>query len=161
MTEKKPDIEWDEYSEIEAEIEYRIENKSDFYDSKPEPTDDEIRNEIENECDFITRAYDDFIEYFQTLLDKVASRYKEQYYWVGEVDGFGWRGQSSEIDAFYEPDARLLLSKILPNCECMYKIFMNRTGFTLHNFHHDSPVGNEWYTINHITLKDFKKTEFY
>lgn len=161
MVEKKPDLEWDEYDIIQSEIKDRIENKSELYDDEPKPTDDEIRNNVENSCDIINQAYDNFIEYFQTLLDKVASKYKEECYWVAEVEGFGWRDQSGELDVFYETDARKLLGKILPNCDCTYKIFMNRTGFELQNFHHDSPTGNEWYTIRHITLKEFMKSEFY
>jgi hypothetical protein len=161
MVEKKPDLEWNELSEIESEIKYRIENKSDFYDGEPEPTDDEIRTEIENNCDIINHAYDDFLYFFQELINKIASKYTEEFYWVAEVQGFGWRGQSGGLDVFYETDARKLLGKILPNCDCTYKIFMNRTGFELQNFHHDSPTGNEWYTIRHITLKEFMKSEFY
>lgn len=161
MVEKKPDIEWDEFEIQQEHIKCQIEFKSEIYPDEPDITNEEIESRVYSDCDIINHAYDDFIGHFQTLLDKVASKYKEEFYWVAEVHGFGWRSQSGELDVFYETDARKLLGKILPNCDCTYKIFMNRTGFELQNFHHDSPTGNEWYTIRHITLKEFMKSEFY
>jgi len=160
MLPDKPTLEWNKWHIQNAEIKYRQENKSEAYPDNPIITDNEIEQDIFNDPDFINREYEDFIEYFQTLIDKVANKYKETYYWTAEVTGFGWRDQSGEIDVFYEVDARKILEKILPNCECVYKIFMNRTGFKLQNFHHDSPVGNEWYEVRHITNQEFLKSEF-
>lgn len=80
MTEKTPDFEWDELAIIESEIKYRIKHKSVVYDYNHPPTDDEIRKEIENDCDVITWAFNDFIDEFQTRLNKIAKRYKEEHY---------------------------------------------------------------------------------
>lgn len=160
MSSTEPDLEWDTFDVSQAEINYRKENKEDFYPDNPNITDEEIENRVYEDYDLITFAYDDFINYFQELLDHVTKKYKETYYWTAEVEGFGWRGQSGEMDVFYEEDVRELLRRILPQCDCNYKIFMNRTGFRLQNFHHDSPVGNEWYTIRHITNKEFLKSEY-
>lgn len=45
-------------------------------------------------------------------------------------------------------NGKSFLSHILPNTECMFRVFIDDDKtIRIQNFHHDSPTGNEWYTI--------------
>jgi len=39
------------------------------------------------------------------------------------------------------------LRAILPDCSCAFYVYRNGEGFAINNYHHDSPVGKEWYYI--------------
>jgi len=72
-------------------------------------------------------------------------------YWFAKVSNFGWRSIGGH--AFIRADnGRELLSKILPNTECNFKIHrMGKKGIAINNAHHDSPCYAEWYSIIPIT----------
>lgn len=68
-------------------------------------------------------------------------------HWHAEVENFGWRRLSGYSD-FRAEDGKTFLQEILPNTDCTFRIFLDAGNtFKIQNFHHDSPTGNEWYTI--------------
>ncbi|MFA6094341.1 MAG: hypothetical protein WC757_00405 [Candidatus Paceibacterota bacterium] len=71
--------------------------------------------------------------------------------WYAEVENFGWQKRSGTL-TFEASDARTFLSKILPATDCTFKVFLGADNtLCIQNFHHDSPTGNEWYTIRPAT----------
>lgn len=102
----------------------------------------------------IDMEWDDLVEYLTELMKKKNYRnyYKDR--WIVEVKNFGWRSLDGHKCVTAETGAELLRG-ILPDCDCTFKIFHNgRTGLKIQNFHHDSPVGNEWYYIRPMTIKE-------
>jgi hypothetical protein len=83
----------------------------------------------------------------------------KEHYWYAEVSNFGWRGQSGSawIDA---EGANDLLYKILPKTENHFNIYKytlyGRKGFAIQNFHHDSPMGKEWYYVIPLTSEEWE-----
>jgi hypothetical protein len=71
-------------------------------------------------------------------------------YWQTEVTGFGWRGQEGykDFEAYNGSD---FLKNILPETDCRFKLFLDKSIIRIRNFYHDSPTGNEWYTIQPIS----------
>ena len=75
----------------------------------------------------------------------------------GEVNNFGWRASDGQTDWFLYESPQKMLEKILPKTDCTFKIWLREDPFygkylKIQNFHHDSPVGNEWYKV--YTLPD-------
>lgn len=70
--------------------------------------------------------------------------------WHATVENFGWQKLSGYTN-IKTNDGQKFLSKLLPKTDCSFKVFVEGKGFgryiKIQNFHHDSPVGNEWYTI--------------
>ncbi len=67
-------------------------------------------------------------------------------YWQAKVTGFGWRGQEGYKD-FEADTGSNFLKNILLETDCSFKLFMDKSIIRIQNFHHDSPTGNEWHTI--------------
>lgn len=61
-----------------------------------------------------------------------------------KVQNFGWRNTCGTSTGLSTENA---LAKILPNCECSFKIRVDGKRLMIDNSHHDSPVGGEIYTI--------------
>jgi len=88
-------------------------------------------------------AWDDFMMELDTLLDDRNPSRK----WFAKVKGFGWRNLDGH-KRFEAKDANDFLNEILPKTECHFKIFeYGKDGIAIQNYHHDSPVGNEWYYV--------------
>jgi len=71
--------------------------------------------------------------------------------WYAEVSNFGWRGLdgvTGPLDVGTDRSALRLLQLILPNTPCCFRIFMDDEALYIQNFHHDSPMGREWYTVH-------------
>lgn len=62
------------------------------------------------------------------------------------VNNFGWRKiyGVKKVPLSEEAD---MLEAILPQCDCTFKVWFVPTGALVQNFHHDSPVGDEWYEV--------------
>lgn len=68
-------------------------------------------------------------------------------YWHMKAKNFGWQNLSGTKD-FEADNGKTFLSEILPKTECTFRIYIDSTEvIKIQNFHHDSPVGNEWYTV--------------
>jgi hypothetical protein len=70
--------------------------------------------------------------------------------WHCQVENFGWQSLNGYKD-FQATRGQALLSAILPQTDCHFRIFVEGKGFgrylKIQNFHHDSPTGKEWYTV--------------
>lgn len=101
--------------------------------------------------------WDSFLEELTTLIEENFSGY-----WHVEVDNFGWQNRCGKMELFADK-GRDLLRGILPETDCHFKIFKDDhpgsatdwadgvarpvKGLKIQNYHHDSPVGNEWYHL--------------
>ena len=53
---------------------------------------------------------------------------------------------------FKATDGGTFLSKILPDTDCTFNVFLDADQTVrIQNYHHDAPTGNEWYTIRAAT----------
>ena len=69
-----------------------------------------------------------------------------------KVECFGWRGCDGFQETFGFNNGHEFLNKILPDGECTFKIHERKDStyghhLAIQNFHHDSPVGKEWYYV--------------
>ena len=77
--------------------------------------------------------------------------------WYCTVENFGWRGLNGH-KTFTATKGSGLLSAILPNTDCRFRIFVEGKGFgrylKVQNYHHDSCTGREWYTVRRWKNED-------
>jgi hypothetical protein len=130
---------WDQSAIIEDNVQARLENWEEFgYEKKP--TEAEVRESVSlMDMDI---EWDDLLDY----LTEVIKRKNPNGYWRAEVKSFGWRGLDGH-KYFEVHNGQEFLHKILPETECSFYIFNYGKGLALQNYHHDSPVGKEWYYI--------------
>ena len=103
------------------------------------------------DSDLYAFAWDDLTECLTETLKDI----NPDGYWHAEVENFGWRNQNGYAD-FEATDGRTLLSNILPNTDCTFKVFLDPDNtLRIQNFHHDAPTGNEWYTLKAVTEREF------
>ena len=99
--------------------------------------------------------YNDELEFKMSVeepLTELLRRKNRDGYWVGEVKNFGWRSQSGA--GFFRLDsAKDIFQKVLPQTDCHFRVFNYGKGIAIQNYHHDSPVGNEWYYLVPATKK--------
>jgi hypothetical protein len=67
-------------------------------------------------------------------------------HWHADVEKFGWRNLNGYKD-FEADDGKTFLANILPKTDCTFNVFLEQNIIRIQNFHHDSPTGNEWYTV--------------
>lgn len=98
------------------------------------------------------RVYSDqdlFQQEWEDLTDALGERLEAinpDGHWYVEVHNFGWRNQHGYKE-FTADDGRTFLQEILPNTDCRFRIYFHDKEIHIQNFHHDSPTGNEWYTV--------------
>jgi len=81
-------------------------------------------------------------------LTEYMKRINPDGYWRAEVSNFGWR--CLDGSKYFSADTGAeLLQNVLPQTECTYKIFRVRARrwLAIQNYHHDSPMGREWYIV--------------
>ena len=152
-----PILSWDTSDIIEREVKYRMENRGDFYDE--DLTEEQISNLVLQDVDLFTHQFDYLCDALTEMMENVAHRFHFGY-WYCEVNNFGWRSRDGH--RYFKADTgRELLQAILPNTPCTYKIFRPKDRRTplikIQNFHHDSPVGKEWYHIWPMTVKQIEE----
>ena len=85
------------------------------------------------------------------LCDELTYQMKEIAYksgnWFVTVENFGWNNRDGFAHFHATTGASLLLS-ILPKTICNFEIYKVGKTLKIRNWHHDSPTGNEYYTIN-------------
>jgi hypothetical protein len=138
---------WDTSNIVKDEVEYRKENWQDFYNDMDKcPDDEKIQEDVLEDSDLFSMRWDDVIEYLSELM---AERNKSNN-WIAKVKNFGWRSIDGHKE-FTANNGQEFLQSILPNCDCTFYVHNyiedDIKGFAIQNFHHDSPVGNEWYYI--------------
>ncbi|MCF6252738.1 MAG: hypothetical protein L3J75_15945 [Methylococcaceae bacterium] len=135
----KPYISWDTTAILEAQANYLI----------------EIGTAKNTEDSWTMACEDQFLldDQWENLLVDLTDKLNEinpDGYWHVEVENYGWRNISGQQD-IEAVDARTFLSKILPATDCTFHVYIDESHpfkeIKIQNFHHDSPVGNEWYTI--------------
>ena len=92
------------------------------------------------------------------LLQALINKKNPVGYWHVKVENFGWRKMSGNA-YFHATDSQNLISSILPDTACNFKIHNYGKGLALQNFHHDSPCGDEWYYIKPIAESTYKKVK--
>ena len=85
-------------------------------------------------------------EYLIEYLTELIAERNPGGEWCCDMRSFGWRGVDG-YKYFAASDGAELLAAVLPKCECTFKVFDYGKGFAIQNWHHDSPVGKEWYYI--------------
>jgi len=96
--------------------------------------------------------WDDTMQQLTHLLIDISIRNSYHHFWNVQASGMGWRSTSGEAQVRASTGAELL-QKILPHTDCHFRIFRQHNTLRLQNYHHDSPVGNEWYTITAMNSK--------
>ena len=146
---------WDESDIVEEEIKYRLENWEEFIDNEEEDQsdEDEIRNNLYQDSGFWENEYENFVEYLSEIIQKK----NPNGYWKTKVQNFGWRNLNG-YKIFRANTGQKLLDEILPKTDCTFYIHNFGKGIAIQNFHHDSPVGNEWYYLKSISEKTYERS---
>lgn len=159
---EKPIMTYDECGIVDTETEYRIDEAQQEQESELNNDDQEIiRKEVLEDSDVFERAYEDLTEYLTEVMQDMTKRnyYKDR--WKATVNNFGWLKQNG-FKTFKAENGKELLEAILPETDCTFKIFKDgRNGIKIQNYHHDSPMGNEWYYIKPMTTKEVEKEQGY
>ena len=142
---EKPYWVWDVSEIIEGRVKYLVEE--DGLD------EEEARQDAYDDHDLTGFYWESMIE----GMDEVLKTLFKGRHIRAEVNNFGWRGSDFQTDWFLYESPQKMLDKILPKTDCTFKIWLREDPFygkhlTFQNFHHDSPVGNEWYKV--YTLPD-------
>ena len=94
-------------------------------------------------------------DYLLEELDELPKEVNPEGYWYCEVENFGWRNQSGHAYIEFK-SGREMLCKVLPKTDCSFNIFREENIIKIQNYHHDSPTGNEWYTLTPISSEQFE-----
>jgi hypothetical protein len=137
---------WDQCNIIEDEIKYRLEED----DNKM--TEDEIRESVDSDSDLFSIYWDDMTSFLQEIINKK----NPDGYWKATVKNFSWRNDNGHT-YIYAKSGIEFLQKILPGTDCTFKIFNYGKGIALQNWHHDSPIGNEWYYLTPCAHSTYDK----
>lgn len=131
-------LEWDDWQVLE-------DIAAALREEDPTLSDDEALQLASAEQDQQYWAWEDFLTALQELLDQVNPASRP---WHAEVVNFGWRELTGHKE-FPAGRASEFLRAILPATDCSFRIHgYGRRGLAIQNFHHDSPVGKEWYYID-------------
>lgn len=151
----KPVLVWDEYEILKDQVDYVLDNPEEFpeYDGLDHDALWSRLSETVLECewDWLTDALTE-------LMEAKNKRYKYPGYWYAEVNNFGWRGLDGHATIEAETGQELL-RKVLPKTDCIFRIYHDGRGIKIQNFHHDSPVGKEWYYIQPMNAKEVEEWE--
>ena len=145
-TEMKLLCSWDETQIIDDEVKYRLEHWQDHYNEPPD--EDTVRQQLYEDTLFFEMEWEFLVEY----LTEIINEKNPEGYWKAEVVNFGWRNQSG-YKYFETNDGQEWIRAWKPNTDCTFYIYETEDGegFKIQNYHHDSPVGNEWYSIYPVT----------
>jgi hypothetical protein len=146
-------LSWDD--SIDDEVRYRLDRqeedlKEGVVSLDERKTGKEIEQEIYADQGFWQFRWEDFTEYLTTIL----KRKNPDGYWKAQVRNFGWRNLDG-VKLLRAKDGAGFLREILPQTDCHFYIFNLGNGLAIQNFHHDSPVGNEWYYVVPTTARIF------
>ena len=146
---------WDE--SIDDEVEQRLDQqkeaarRGDIAEDE-QKSEKEIEQEIYEDQDFWQFRWSDL----KDALTEILQRRNPQGYWKARVRNFGWMSQDGRkyLQARTGSD---FLNELLPQTDCHFRIFEYGRGLAIQNFHHDSPVGNEWYYVVPITQQKYEE----
>ena len=146
-------LSWDE--SIDDEVRFRFDQQEEELKEgdvslDERKTEKEIEQEIYADQDFWQLLWDGLIEY----LTEILKRKNPDGYWKAQVRNFGWRGHDG-AKILKASDGASFLREILPETDCQFHVFNYGKGLAIQNFHHDSPVGKEWYYVVPTTARMF------
>ena len=134
--------EWDTCQLIEGDVESRLADWELYYQDQC-PDEDTVRNDVAGDADQHQWWWQDFCENLTELLNAR----NEDGHWYASVTNFGWRSLNGK-KCFTAENGQEFLSQILPRTDCTFNVFAyGEDGVAIQNFHHDSPVGREWYHV--------------
>ena len=136
---------WNQLDIVEQEVKYRLENWEELHDEEPKESEENIRDSIYQDSEFLEMEYENLIEYLTTILQKKNPK----GYWRAYVNHFGWRDLCGD-KYMYATEGKELISNTLPDTDCTFYMCNYGRGIAIQNFHHDSPVGKEWYYLTPI-----------
>jgi hypothetical protein len=150
----------------ESEIRYRLEEDDDvkarLVAAGPEgrsSVEDAVRKDVYEDSFIYEQAYEDVCEVLTEELQRLTkTKSGDVMYFRVEVKNFGWRSLDGH-KYLRVSNGKELIQGILPNCECTYRFFKVKGGrqLAMQNFHHDSPCGNEFYTIKPCAYSTYEK----
>ena len=143
-------LSYDECQALTDETKYRLENWDEKEEGEPKPDKDELEGRLAEDCTTIDLYWEDC----QQQLNEIIQRKNPNGYWKAEVSNFGWRRLDGH-KYFQADNAIAFLQAILPRTDCTFYVFNYGKGLALQNFHHDSPVGKEWYYITPIAYSTY------
>lgn len=153
----KPLMEWMEDIDDE-DLKFRIEEAKENGETL---TKEEAEKQIYEDTDYWDMQFENLTNYLSETMEKKQKGLANSGYWHAEVKNFGWRGTSGQ-KVFQAKDGKELLQKTLPDTDNHFKIFNDgKRGFKIQNYHHDSPMGNEWYYIRPATIKEIQEQRGY
>ena len=140
---EKPYLRWDTCDVIQQQANLLVEEAAEA----GEPITEEDAYERASEDPFLIN--DEWEELLDILWDDVLEVINPGRWWKGEVRNFGWQKLNGHCPPFKADDAATFLRKILPDCDCTFNIYLDedKREIRLRNWHHDSPCGDENYTI--------------
>jgi hypothetical protein len=111
---------------------------------KDRPKVGKLYSEGNNDCG---DDWDDNMQDLENLLIEMWGMPKPSWNIKAEVNNFGWMNRDGQLEAEVKTASDMMI-KILPNTSCSFKIHrLGRKGLAIENFHHDKPMGGEWYYI--------------
>ena len=137
----EPLITWDESDIVDAEVERRMEE-----DNPDKLSESEIRDQVYQDSVLFDMEYECMCDSLTELMTDIQTKGNNGYDWKAEVMNFGWDNRSGWKE-FHAENGQKLLEEVLPRTQCTFKIFVKDREIQIQNFHHDSPTGNEWYSI--------------
>jgi len=147
--------EWDECKIADYEAKRMVEDPDcDFED------EDKARENLYEDSFFWSDQWEFFCDDLTYTMKEITKRNAYPDRWKASVEGFGWRNLDG-AKTFEAETAAELLREILPKTDCTFKIFRERNRLKIQNWHHDSPMGNEWYYIQPMTKKEVEKDGAY
>jgi len=141
MTVGKRLAQWDTHEIAEGQVQYLVDEEG--------HSEEEAYKMVDDDNDLFQMAWDDLECYLTELMKRGDGA------WYAEVNDFGWRSLDGQC-YFSAENGKDFLRAILPDTDCTFYIhdYYDGKGFAIQNYHHDSPVGKEWYYV----LPDDRKT---
>lgn len=137
---------WDSLDIIQNQVNYLKDEDEDIKKQLDEGllTEDQLFCRVSQDYDLFQFEHECMVDNLTEYINKL----NPDGYWKAEVSGFGWRGLDGH-KYFSADTGSELLSAVLPQTDCTYRIFRvkARRWLAIQNFHHDSPMGREWYII--------------
>ena len=135
--EERPFVVWDTYEITKHQVEF-------LREEDPELSEDDAWQDAQGDVDLFDHEWEYITEYLTEKMQEIG-----EGFWFASVEDFGWRNLSG-TKKFTAEDGNTLLREVLPDCECMFRIFLREDKedgkhFYIHNFHHDSPMGESYY----------------
>ena len=118
--------------------------------------DKELKPILEfDSCEADEFTMDDLLDELTIVIKKL----NPDGFWFGQVKNFGWMNRDGN-NYFMALSGIELLGAVLPKTDCTFKIFQENGVLKIQNWHHDSPAGNEWYTVTPIALEQFEEQNY-